>query len=165
MEPLTSNVRSLPGTVNRVETHVSHRKQKAGHLCTRHSSHHNSRLISQLIAHAHASVSQNPTHNCPSAAARRTLAGRSFSSVINHCHGARYFSRRPTRAKYESRFTTDGRPFASARLIGTPVRLETGVSRRKQRLGCRPNRYGSRVTLCVEFWRGSPVRELSLVEN
>jgi hypothetical protein len=145
-----ASLRKLPETAKRVETHVSHRKQKTGHQSTRDSFHPNSRSIFHRTASAGgmpALPRRTPSNPCDNLL---MVEAPGFNSAKERrCHPL-YLSRWLTRAKCPS---SNIQPLISnlENLIGTPERLETPVSHRKQTFGYTSNRYRSRVTSCVEF--------------
>lgn len=102
----TRHSRSSTRDTGRVETRVTLRNQRAGHIATR---------------------------DCP----RRTDCRRSGVDC-------RRFPKSPGAIRQAPAFTSHQSPVTNhVLLIGTPRRLETRVSRRKQSTGCTSNRYGS----------------------
>jgi hypothetical protein len=93
----------LPDTAERVETQVSHRKQRTEYASTRHTS---------LCANE-----------------------RQILDVFD-CQEPAKLLNAPVHATAKT-------PRIVTRLIGTPIRLETHVSRRKQSTACTSNRYSS----------------------
>ena len=148
---------NLPETAERVETHVSHRKQKTAHPSTRDTSHGDFRPLSHRTTNAGGTpaLPNQPPNNpldhlltvqapaCPD-------EGRGLSPAKERRRPALYLSSRITRAKCRS---SNPQPLTAnfENLIDTPERLETPVTYRKQKRGHTSNRYRSRATLCVEF--------------
>ena len=135
-----SSLQNLPGTAERVETHVSRRKQRAAHGATRDRS----RLA--FVPRER----QSPDRRRPPSAFREPPLALTHEALTAAKYGS-FFAPNPVRrrpARPRSVPSVRRRTSGIHTLIGTPKRLETRVSHRKQNTGHPSNRYSSDLAAC-----------------